>query len=152
MTIHNVETSRSNIVRLFVLSIVMTILTISTVLLAIVWPSSAGPVTESEGTTEMRLTISGSDVSPSLRAHQLTCEPPGGDHPYRTAACRDLAIAGGDFSALPGEPERTCTGLYDPVTATALGQWQGFPLRFQRTYVNKCNLTAYTGPVFRFDG
>lgn len=100
--------------------------------------------------TELELKVSQGRATPAVRARELACSPLGGNHPYRQAACRDLMLAGGDFEALPGEPDRTCSGLYAPVTVTALGQWRGMPLRFRNSYLNSCKLRAATGPVFGF--
>ncbi len=96
----------------------------------------------------MFLTVSGSENT-WIRGVLLHCDPPGGSHPAAEAACADLAAAGGDFDALPGDPHR-CTKEYDPVTATATGTYNGRPVAWHRTFPNACVMDGITGPVFRF--
>jgi Subtilisin inhibitor-like len=79
----------------------------------------------------------------------LFCDPPGGLHPNPRAACTDLAVAGGDFTKLPGDRELIlCPDIYDPVVATAFGWWKERVTWFSRTYSNACELYGATGPVF----
>jgi hypothetical protein len=79
----------------------------------------------------------------------LSCQPPGGTHPEAEAACRDVAAANGDLTQLPGDPEvEVCPDVWDPVTAVALGWWQGRLTRYTETFGNSCELAASTGPVF----
>lgn len=79
----------------------------------------------------------------------LTCEPAGGTHPEPAAACRDLTAAGGDFTKLPGDPfAGACPDVWQPVTATAFGWWQGRLTWYSRVYGNLCELQVTTGPVF----
>lgn len=92
-------------------------------------------------------------LSAGGRSAALTCEPAGGTHPDPVAACRDLAIAGGDFANLPGDPLiGACPMVYDPVTASAVGLWRGEPVEFRATYSNACVLRARTGHVFQLVG
>ncbi|WP_396279136.1 SSI family serine proteinase inhibitor [Kibdelosporangium aridum] len=84
------------------------------------------------------------------RARKLRCDPPSGDHPHPDTACHDLAVAEGDLARLPGEPGKVCSGVYKPVTVTALGEWRGIPVRFEQSYRNACKMTASTGLVFDF--
>ncbi|MFJ8298260.1 SSI family serine proteinase inhibitor [Streptomyces sp. NPDC094447] len=46
-------------------------------------------------------------------------------HPHRAEACAALDAAGGDFDALPGEPDRSCTADHSPVTLSAQGTFRG---------------------------
>jgi hypothetical protein len=79
----------------------------------------------------------------------LTCGPTGGTHPLAPMACRDLQAAGGDFTRLPGDPfTRVCPDVWDPVTAAAVGWWEGRVTWFRQVYGNACELRASTGPVF----
>jgi len=95
------------------------------------------------------LTVSGNDHTPP-RGVGLLCPPaPDARHPHAAAACADLAAAGGDLDALPGDPH-PCPLVYDPVTATATGRWDGHPVTWRRTFPNACHLEAGTGPVFAF--
>jgi hypothetical protein len=82
---------------------------------------------------------------------RLKCHPSGGSHPNPSEACREVAIAGGDFDNLPGDPAMTaCTMEYRPVMATARGRWHGEPVNWQHEYSNPCSLLAATGVVFDF--
>lgn len=111
----------------------------------------ARPPAGSQALTELVLMVSGGVTTSTMpRARQLNCDPAGGNHPHQTMACHDLTAAHGNLDLLPGEPGKPCNGMYAPVTATALGEWRGSPIRFQRTYLNPCKLRASTGPVFQF--
>jgi hypothetical protein len=82
---------------------------------------------------------------------RLRCHPAGGSHPKPWRACGELAIAGGDFDNLPGDPAMiACTMEYRPVMATARGRWHGEHVHWQHQYPNPCTLLAATGVVFDF--
>ncbi|MBP2471715.1 hypothetical protein JOF53_000587 [Crossiella equi] len=94
-------------------------------------------------------TADGEQPTPVTARRTLLCQPPGGDHPRKAAACADLTRANGNFLRLPGDPDNPgCPRDYSPVTVTAKGQWQGQRVSFIRTYGNACVLQATTGPVF----
>lgn len=80
----------------------------------------------------------------------LVCDPANGTHPHAEAACNALLAAGGDIDKVVGQPDTLCPDSYDPVTATASGQYQGVQLVFRRTYPNHCELDTKTAPVFQF--
>lgn len=87
---------------------------------------------------------------PPAKVRTLSCDPPGGTHPFAGKACRDLDRADGDFTRLPGWPEIPgCTRDYRPVTVTARGYWKHRPVNFQHTYGNDCVRKLESGPVFR---
>ncbi|MFD3652426.1 SSI family serine proteinase inhibitor [Streptomyces sp. NPDC058620] len=108
--------------------------------------TSGAPVAVEE--SELTLAVSGSQGT-WTRAVVLTCPAADPGHPEPTAACAELAEAGGDFDALPGDRHQ-CTKEYDPVTAEASGTYQGRPVSWSRTYPNACVLDSATGTVFRF--
>lgn len=87
-----------------------------------------------------------------LSTTQLKCDPPGGRHPEKHAACRDLNTANGDFDNLPGDPDwQFCTLEFQPVRASARGRWQGkLVLWMSDEFPNRCAMNAAMGPVFRF--
>jgi hypothetical protein len=104
-----------------------------------------------QSSTQLELTIiSGIRPPAAPRTRNLLCDPTSGDHPRPEDACRDVEVALGNFEELPGEPGRVCGGVYQPVTASALGDWHGVPVRFERSYLNPCKMWASTGPVFMF--
>ncbi|MFC0437044.1 SSI family serine proteinase inhibitor [Kutzneria buriramensis] len=86
------------------------------------------------------------------QARLLRCDPVGGDHPHAQAACRDIAVAAGDFDRLPGDPVKGVCGagldLYDPVTVTAAGEWDGTIVEYRKTFTSECKLRLATGLVF----
>ncbi|MCQ6554875.1 subtilase-type protease inhibitor [Streptomyces sp. C10-9-1] len=95
------------------------------------------------------LTVSGAENT-WIRGVVLRCAPrPTGPHPEAAEACAELEAVDGDLDRLPGDA-RPCTKQYDPVTVSATGAWHGHPTAWHRTFANACELTATTGPVFRF--
>lgn len=80
----------------------------------------------------------------------LRCDPPSGTHPLAEAACNALSAAGGDIDKVAGQPGTLCPQIYDPVTATASGNYQGVQRIYRHTYPNHCELDTKTAPVFQF--
>ncbi|MGH3765132.1 MAG: SSI family serine proteinase inhibitor [Pseudonocardiaceae bacterium] len=78
----------------------------------------------------------------------LRCDPASGTHPHAEAACKALGAAGGDINKVIGQPDTLCPVVYDPVTATASGTYQGVQVIFRRSYPNRCDLAGKTGPLF----
>ncbi|GHG49600.1 SSI family serine proteinase inhibitor [Streptomyces griseocarneus] len=98
------------------------------------------------------LTVSGSQNT-WIRGVRLACPGPGGHHPHAAEACRHLGRTAGRPDGPPvaaEKPPATCTKEYDPVVASADGDWRGGQIAWRRTYPNACALEAATGPVFRF--
>jgi hypothetical protein len=81
------------------------------------------------------------------RLASLTCEPTGGTHPWAADACAQIAKVGGDIAAIPASGG--CVDIWEPVTITARGTWQGKALDYtaQQTSVS-CAMVAH-GVVFR---
>lgn len=101
--------------------------------------------------TVLTLTVGpGEEASLVHRSALLTCDPVSGSHPHGSAACRELAEVNGDFAGLKGEDGAICPLLYDPVTVTARGNWQGRSVEYEATYPNSCLLESMTKPVFDF--
>ncbi|GAA3034321.1 SSI family serine proteinase inhibitor [Streptosporangium longisporum] len=95
---------------------------------------------------ELALTVT--ETGRTRRA-RLGCAPIYGTHPRAADACGVLSRAQGD-PALIRLPWRGCPQYYDAVTATATGLWNGRQIRYSRTFSNRCELYAATGPVFAF--
>lgn len=92
--------------------------------------------------TSLTLTYAG-------KTAQLTCAPPGGNHPKAVEACATLRPVGGDPGRLkPGDS--LCPLLYQPVTARLTGTWQGRKVKWERTYGNTCEMRRATGVLFQF--
>jgi subtilisin inhibitor-like len=67
------------------------------------------------------------------------------------AACTDLAKVSGQIALIPRLPGYYCLSLYDPVTASANGVWNGRPIYYSRTFTNSCEADIGTGGhVFHF--
>ncbi|MFC5723449.1 SSI family serine proteinase inhibitor [Streptomyces gamaensis] len=117
---------------------------------AVVLLGPAPPVAATGGAEHGRLflTVSGSQNT-WIRGIQLNCPGGEGHHPHRTEACERLADAHGELDQVRGE-ERMCTREYDPVTATAEGDWGGHHVSWRHTFPNGCALVAAMGPVFLF--
>ncbi|QMU76523.1 hypothetical protein GXW83_12990 [Streptacidiphilus sp. PB12-B1b] len=99
------------------------------------------------------LAVSGPGVTASSGVEQavtLGCTPEAsGDHPDAAAACAALDRVGGDPAALPAG-DGMCPQIYLPVTAEAMGVWNGQRVSFQRTYTNECVMLRAAGAVFDF--
>ncbi|MFC5147721.1 SSI family serine proteinase inhibitor [Streptomyces aureoversilis] len=123
-------------------------------LLALASPPAAadelqGPAGGPDGTDgRFFLTVSGAQNT-WIRGVQLSCPDAGGHHPHATEACTTLHRAKGDPGRVTGAGHQ-CTREYDPVTATAEGDWNGRPVVWHKTFPNPCALDVATGPVFRF--
>ncbi|MEW9532043.1 subtilase-type protease inhibitor [Microbispora sp. NPDC049125] len=77
----------------------------------------------------------------------LTCAPPGGTHPSPAEACRALDKVGGDPARFTPAGGKVCPLIYDPVTVTASGIWDGKHIWYQHTFGNNCEMQSY-GPFF----
>jgi Subtilisin inhibitor-like len=85
----------------------------------------------------------------SLQTANLTCDPPGGNHPAPGQACVALSLVDGEIEDL-SDGAQACTMQYDPVTVRANGTWRGETRTFTADYSNPCVMRAETGPVFDF--
>jgi len=96
-------------------------------------------------------------VSLQVFTATLTCSPNASTQDYHDAyrACSDIAQAGGDFKALPGQPGMNCVGYVrwnvpglEEFRATATGIWNGQPVSYDIVYKNHCEFRKATGQVF----
>lgn len=112
-------------------------------------PSSAS-ASRSATRTVLLLTVAhGEDGAVVSRATVLTCAPAGGSHPAARQACGELTTVAGDVAAL-SDDSGNCILIYDPVTVTLRGLWQGQEKFFRATYPNSCVLHRQTRTVFNF--
>lgn len=110
-------------------------------------PAHAQPATPLP--SALTLSIAKSDAPG--RTVLLVCSPAvAGTHPNAAAACAELAAAGGDFDRLHGRPMRFCPMIYDPVTLTAAGVWNGASVSYRHTYPNSCGALNRSEYVFAF--
>ncbi|MGW7101906.1 subtilase-type protease inhibitor [Streptomyces sp. NPDC054838] len=80
-----------------------------------------------------------------VRASTLSCAPTAqGTHPDPKAACAALAGTAGALDTLLAapDPNRVCPMIYDPVTVTADGVWQGRRVSWKHTFSNTCAMSA----------
>ncbi|MEV7964870.1 subtilase-type protease inhibitor [Sphaerisporangium sp. NPDC088356] len=93
----------------------------------------------------------GPDLVRPSRAVVLQCAPTeGGTHPRVREACAMLAGVGGDVQKLKGSSGTVCTSIYNPVTVSSVGVWDGHLLSSIRTFGNACELRSILGPVGSF--
>ncbi|MGW0522164.1 SSI family serine proteinase inhibitor [Crossiella sp. NPDC003009] len=108
----------------------------------------AGPAAADSQDSALTVTFAeGEKASPPGKVAALLCEPTGGTHPNKDAACARLAEVDGRVESMT-EESMACTMDYRPVTVTLKGNWQKRPVNFTRTYGNGCVLRSQTGPVF----
>ncbi|WP_020660926.1 SSI family serine proteinase inhibitor [Amycolatopsis benzoatilytica] len=93
----------------------------------------------------MQLTMH--ETSGRVTSASLTCDPTGGTHRHRDAACATLTAVDGDFARITPRRQK-CTMIYSPVDVTALGSWRGKPVLFRATYPNKCAADSQSSGVF----
>lgn len=108
--------------------------------------AATGDHAQHQKPSTIRLSVS-SGVSPT-RGAVLKCHPMGGSHKRGAEACTQLDGAGGRFEASAQNSGVACTLQYEPVTATAVGQWNGRSVNFEQTFSNSCVLAAHTGVIF----
>ncbi|MFP8941279.1 subtilase-type protease inhibitor [Streptomyces fenghuangensis] len=91
-------------------------------------------------------------TAPERRSTTLVCPPgSGGTHPDPERACAALRSVDGEVGALvETDADRVCPMIWDPVTITARGFWEGRQVSYERTFANSCVMEGATGPVFSF--
>jgi hypothetical protein len=90
------------------------------------------------------------DATGGSTTARLTCSPPQG-HPHAAEACKQLAAVQGQISAIPADTSVSCGAVYDPVTASASGVWDGHRITYKKTFSNACLMRASTRAVFALD-
>ncbi|MEU0516590.1 SSI family serine proteinase inhibitor [Streptosporangium sp. NPDC006007] len=108
------------------------------------------PARESASGGRSSLTLSLSVAGGPAKTISLRCDRDDGVHPSPVTACGMIRRVGGDLSRLTYDIDMICGEEYVPHTVSALGTWEGRPVRFDRTYDNRCEMTALTGPLFFF--
>ncbi|MEV6551044.1 SSI family serine proteinase inhibitor [Streptomyces sp. NPDC051597] len=99
-------------------------------------------------------TTTGDSHASSTRGTLLQCPPTSqGHHPRAAEACAQLTAADGRIRRIGEVPPQDipCDLDYTHVTAQALGQWNGHPVRYRETFANQCEMYARTGAVFALD-
>ena len=123
-------------------------------------PANGEPTAEPTGTppsdTGTSVTIvldeTGSGASRTL---ELTCDPPGGDHPDPAAACAALTAAGGAAAFAAPPRDETCTEIYGgPQVAFVEGTVDGQTVRARFSRTNGCEISRWDalGPLLGSTG
>ncbi|GGQ49924.1 SSI family serine proteinase inhibitor [Couchioplanes azureus] len=121
------------------------------VLAATAAPAAAAPTAATARTASSTLALMVYDQTGAApRMSLLTCDPVGGAHPQAAGACAAAASVNGHLGVLDLNPHGACTREYQPVTASALGSWEGRPVRYSETFSNRCEMLRQTGPLFDF--
>ncbi|MFF3459654.1 subtilase-type protease inhibitor [Streptomyces sp. NPDC002730] len=86
------------------------------------------------------------------RAVTLRCNPtPGGDHPDARAACAELrGVNGRPALLIKDSNKRLCPQIYDPVTVTVDGVWEGRRISYEETFANRCLMEGKVTQLFEF--
>ncbi|MFD4620794.1 SSI family serine proteinase inhibitor [Streptomyces sp. NPDC058475] len=125
------------------------LLAVATLLTVGAAPAHAAPQESLPGNW-LHLTVTQGDLtSSSVHGALLLCDPPGGQHSHAAQACAELRAAGGDISRVPPRADVLCSMIYAPVTAAALGEWDGRRITYKHTFSNSCVMEAETGAVFQ---
>ena len=108
-------------------------------------PATATPSPESRSVLALSLSVAGGPA----RTASLRCDQDGGSHPALTQSCDLIRKVGGDLSKMTYDIDMICPDERIPHTVTAIGMWEDRLVFFSRTYDNRCEMTALTGPVFQ---
>ncbi|MFD8396739.1 SSI family serine proteinase inhibitor [Streptomyces sp. NPDC059680] len=87
---------------------------------------------------------------PPDNAALLGCNPTWGWHPQAGEACATLNSVKGQFEKINVNPHAMCPMIWNPVTVTAQGWWNGRKVSYEKTFTNSCVLERTTDAVFAF--
>ncbi|GAB1643185.1 hypothetical protein KRMM14A1259_36080 [Krasilnikovia sp. MM14-A1259] len=112
-------------------------------------PAAAAPAVPASDSAMVLAVLPADHSGVPPRFATLECDPDGGSHAASGSACNDLRAVGGDITAI-ADNGGICTREYQPVTAIAVGTWEGNPVTYRKTFSNNCVLLHATGDVFDF--
>ncbi|ETK32020.1 hypothetical protein MPTA5024_32190 [Microbispora sp. ATCC PTA-5024] len=117
------------------------------------WTPHAGGNTattarDAAGRTLIVTVSRGEQPRPAQRFALLTCDPVTGTHPSAVEACQTLEKVQGDPARLKADPNLVCPLIWDPVTVTANGIWDGRYVWYQRTFASSCEKRSVGDGVF----
>ncbi|MFI6508398.1 SSI family serine proteinase inhibitor [Streptosporangium sp. NPDC050855] len=93
----------------------------------------------------------GATISPTTRVVVLQCTPiRGGTHPKSQNACAALIRVNGDVGKIKPSTKAFCPLIYDPVTISAGGIWDGRFYVSSQTFSNNCLLRSSLGDIAVF--
>jgi hypothetical protein len=131
------------------IGVLATSLSATAALIAPGTPAAAAPTAPTPDSTLVLAVLPADHGGVPPRLATLECGPDGGSHAAVGSACDDLRMVDGDIAALADE-RGLCTREYQPVTAIAVGTWEGNPVAYRETFSNRCVLLHATGEVFDF--
>ncbi|BFU42235.1 SSI family serine proteinase inhibitor [Krasilnikovia sp. MM14-A1004] len=131
------------------IGILATSLSTTAALIAPGTPAAAAPTAPAPDSTLVLAVLPADHSGVPPRLATLECDPDGGSHKAPSSACNDLRGVDGDIAELADEGG-FCTREYQPVTAIAVGTWEGNPVAYRETFSNRCVLLHATGDVFDF--
>jgi hypothetical protein len=115
----------------------------------LVGATPAAAAEEKGGTLGIMITPLPGGMPSTPRFALLTCEPTGGTHPRAAQACDEIAKVGGDIAAIPPVSGMGCLPVWEPVTITARGTWQGVAVDFTAEQGSVSCAQISHGAVFR---
>ncbi|GAB1694556.1 SSI family serine proteinase inhibitor [Krasilnikovia sp. M28-CT-15] len=130
------------------IGILATSLSTTAALIAPGTPAAAAPTAPASDSALVLAVLPADHSGVPPRLATLECDPDGGSHAAAGSACDDLRMVDGDIAALA--EDGICTREYQPVTAIAVGTWEGNPVAYRETFSNRCLLLHATGDVFDF--
>ncbi|WP_425961715.1 SSI family serine proteinase inhibitor [Streptosporangium sp. DT93] len=93
----------------------------------------------------------GATISPMSRVVVVQCKPMvGGTHPKAQGACAALDTVNGDVGKLKPSKTAACPLIYNPVTMTSAGVWDGRFVLSSQTFSNSCLLRSALGEIAGF--
>ncbi|MCU7730113.1 subtilase-type protease inhibitor [Actinoplanes sp. KI2] len=131
------------------IGILATSLSTTAALIAPGTPAAAAPTAPAPDSTLVLAVLPADPGGVPPRLATLECDPDGGSYAAAGSACDDLRLVDGDIAALTDDGG-ICTRVYQPVTAIAVGTWEGNPVAYRETFSNRCVLLHATGDVFDF--
>ena len=103
------------------------------------------PVATASSSTSLVITYAEDAAKPGTRVRwTLRCDPTGGSHPRRAAACRELQRIGWRAFA-PVPPDMACTELYGgPQVAIVSGRVAGRRVWAKLTRIDGCQIARWS--------
>ncbi|MDV5143302.1 SSI family serine proteinase inhibitor [Streptomyces sp. SBC-4] len=133
--------------------IVTRVLAAAVLTAGIVTPAVAAPVPSPTEDGRVYLSVRGTDPATGPWTEEVWLDCPGEEgmnHPHREGACTALDYADGNLDRLPGDKNRVCPTVHEPVTATAHGTYEGREVHWEQTFPSNCELLRATGDVFLY--
>jgi hypothetical protein len=100
--------------------------------------------------TQLQVVVRTPDLGGGGRRFDLSCDPPGGDHPNAEAACAALAAHSEAIEAVP--PDTACTQIFGgPEQAEVTGLFRGRDVEATFDRSNGCEIDRWDRLAALFD-